>query len=77
MQPESAETARNAHGARLAFEPFFLLLNRAAGDCTYTTAAKVGLDHLLFGEKGELGARKAKLTTQDLDVVLAHERCTA
>ena len=42
-----------------------------------TSAAKAGLDHLLLGEKGELGAREAELTTQDLDVVLAHERCTA
>ena len=38
---------------------------------------KAGLDHLLLGEKGELGAREAELTTQDLDVVLAHERRTA
>ena len=44
---------------------------------TCTSAALPGLDHLLLVEKGEFGAREAKLTTQDLDVVLAHERCPA
>jgi hypothetical protein len=44
---------------------------------TRTSAEKLRLDHLLLGEKGQLSAREAKLATQDLDVVLTHERRTA